>query len=283
MSGDLKGIIQAGYDVLQTVVNAVTGKITAQLGNAVGQTVDTDSAEWWQHVCFASRPSKPEAGKQAAQAVVLRKGDHDICIASQDLRGLELYGKLDHGEFAVYAPGPDGTAQARILGKKDGSINIYTTSDNTTDGDSVYVRVAPDGILFNAPWGVIRWDSTGFHILHSSGASFDLGGIYGMPAPLDQISSYCKIQAGTFNTSATSTSNGVGAVFPLTNATALQAALTSLETALTALAVALPTIAAATTPSTAGAATPAVTAIGAAVSAIGVALPLLPTSMSSTV
>src|SRR5262245_39231356 len=95
---DLRGLIQAGFDILTTAVDKATKKITAQLGSVVGKTTDSDGAEWWQHYGLASRPPKPEAGKQAAQAVVLRTGDHDICVASQDLRGLELYGSIDHGE-----------------------------------------------------------------------------------------------------------------------------------------------------------------------------------------
>ncbi len=277
MSGGIKGIVQAGFDILTTSVNAVTGKILAQIGNAVGQTVDSDSAEWWQSVGFTSRPSKPEAGKQAAQAVVLRKGDHDICIASQDLRGLELYGKLDHGETAIYAPGPDGTAQARVLLKKDGSINLYTTSDNTADGDSVYARVAPDGFLFNAPWGTIRWDDTGFHILHSSGASFDVGGIYGLPSPLDQIASYVKMQAGTINMSSSSTSNGLAGTFPLANATAVQVAITGLQAQITAMAAVIDAM----PKGTLAPVVAAVPAIAAGTATVAGTATLIPTNMSA--
>ena len=131
---DARGMIHVGYDILTTTVNATTKKILAQLGDVVKKITDTDNAEWWQHVGFASRPPKPEAGKKAAQAVVLRSGDHDVCIASQDLRGLELYGNLDFGETCLYAPGETGTGQARVLLKKNGSISLYTRVGNTADG-----------------------------------------------------------------------------------------------------------------------------------------------------
>jgi hypothetical protein len=142
---DLRGLIQVGLDILTTVVNATTKKILAQLGDVHKETTDADNAEWWQHVGFASRPPKPEAGKKAAQAAVLRAGDHDVIIASQDLRGLELYGQLAPGETALYASGEDGKGQARILLKKDGSINLFTKAGNATGGKGMGIFVNPDG------------------------------------------------------------------------------------------------------------------------------------------
>ena len=141
MAMDLSGLIQVGFDVLTTTVDATTKKITAQLGSVVGKTTDTDGAEWWQHYGFASRPPKPDAGKEAAQAVVIRMGDHDIVIASQDLRGLELYGRLDHGETCIYAAGPDGKAQGRILIKKDGSISLFSKKGNVADGTGMLIQL----------------------------------------------------------------------------------------------------------------------------------------------
>lgn len=142
---DIRGMIRVGYDILSTTVNSVTKKILVQLGNVFKETTDTDNAEWWQHVGFASRPPKPEAKKQAAQAVVIKAGDHDIILASQDLRGLELYGNLSDGETCVYAPGEDGNGQARILLKKDGSINLFTKKGNAATGTGMGVFVNADG------------------------------------------------------------------------------------------------------------------------------------------
>lgn len=142
---DLKSLIQVGYDILSTTVNKTTKKILVQLGNVFKETTDTDNAEWWQHVGFASRPPKPEAKKRAAQAVVFKAGDHDIILASQDLRGLELYGNLSDGETCLYAPGEDGNAQARILLKKDGSINLFTKQGNVASGKGMGIFVNVDG------------------------------------------------------------------------------------------------------------------------------------------
>jgi len=71
------------------------------------------------------------------------------------------------------------------------------------------------------------------HINHTSGAQLSLGGIYGMPGPLEQISSYIRMQAGTLNVNASVQSFGgeVGHA-PLANATVLQQILTLLVPAL---------------------------------------------------
>ena len=142
---DARGMIHVGYDILTTTVNATTKKILAQLGDVYKQETDTDNAEWWQHVGLASRPPKPEAGRRAAQAAVFRAGDHDVVFASQDLRGLELYGNLDHGETCLYAPGESGTAQARVLLKKDGSLNLFTRAGNSSGGAGMGIFVNVDG------------------------------------------------------------------------------------------------------------------------------------------
>lgn len=227
-------LIRRGVDILTTTLDRVTNKILAQTGNVVGEVAESDNVEWWQHVGFSSRPSNPTKGKTAAQALVMEEGGHDVAFASQDTRSQEIYGNLKPGETCLWAGGADGLAQARVIEKADGSINIYTTDTNTKDGKAVYFRVAPDGFSFVAPWGSLKYDPTGFHINHASGASFNLGGIYGLPGPLSDISSYVRMQAGTLNVSASAQSMGVGpGKVPLANATVLQGILTAIVTALT--------------------------------------------------
>lgn len=174
---DLRGLIQVGYDILTTTVDKATKKILAQLGSVTGETTDSDNAEWWQHCGFASRPPKPEAKKTAAQAVVIKAGDHDIVIASQDLRGLELYGKLDHGETALYSAGDDGKGQARVLLKKDGSVNLYTRKGNAPDGTGMLIQLDAKGgaarILNDKGFGLIV-DQDGIK-LTAGDASLTLG------------------------------------------------------------------------------------------------------------
>jgi hypothetical protein len=282
---DLRSLVHFGYDILTTTVDPTTGKILAQLGDVHKETTDTDNAEMVQQVGIASRPSNPEAGKQAAQAVCIKTGDHDVCVGTQDLRGLGLYGNIKPGETCVYAAGADGTAQGRIMLKGDGSITIFTTSDNTEDGNALYFRVSPTGLEFVSEFGTLKFDSTGFHINHASGARFDLGGISGMPSPLDQLSSYVRMQASSLISNITCASFGADAGHvPLASATAIKAILAQQAVQIAAIQTALAGLSAVpfgfmAAPATAAAAT----AIGAATAAItATETTVLDTNTSST-
>jgi hypothetical protein len=134
-------MFQVGVDILHTTVTSLTKKIVAQTGSVVGKTTDADGVEWWQQVGFASRPAKPAAGSAAAQGIVMRQGGIDACIASQDVRGLTIYGNLADGETCVYAGGSDGNGQARALFKADGSINLYTRKGNTSGGTGMLIQI----------------------------------------------------------------------------------------------------------------------------------------------
>jgi len=176
----LSGLFQAGIDILHTAVNATTKKILIQTGSVTKQTTETDNVEWWQHVGFASRPSQPDPGKSAAQGFVVRGGDYDMCIASQDLRGLALYGNLADGETCLYAGGKDGNAQARLLLKADGSISAYTRKGNTASGAGMVIQVDAmnDAIrITNSKGYGIIIDATGISLTTGgSGAGMKLGG-----------------------------------------------------------------------------------------------------------
>ncbi len=215
-SPDLKGLFQIGVDILKSTVDAVTNKILFQTGDVGGETTDTDNVESWQHVGFASRPSVPVAGKQAAQAVVIRRGDHDISIASQDLRGLETYGNLKDGETCVYAPGADGNSQGRVIIKADGSVSLYTTDSNTSAGNMVCLRISPTGGLeFTSQWGSMVFDQTGFHVRTQAGPRLDMGGISlpGVPeAVTGAFAGYAKLTAPTVAIEGANTVLGMGPI-----------------------------------------------------------------------
>jgi hypothetical protein len=135
-------------DVLSTSISSKTKKVLAQTGsnNGPGQTC-ADNVAWMQQVGICSRPANPEKGKQSARALVLCSGGHDAAIASEDERGLTIYGNLGPGETCLYAVGEDGTAQARILLKGDGSINIFTKEDNDSSGAGMGIFVNADGSI----------------------------------------------------------------------------------------------------------------------------------------
>lgn len=272
MKNSLSGLVHVGLDLMSMALSKLTGKILLQTGDVARNVSDIDGVESWQHVGWASTPSKPDAGKAAAQGVILKTSDRDICIASQDLRCFDLYGNLDYGEFCAFAGGEDGKAQGRVIGKKDGSVTRFTTDTNTAAGKSVYDRVKPDGFDWVAPWGSIRFDRSGFHVVHESGAEFHLGGIYGLPAPLDQLTTYCKIVAASVRL------QSAGA--PVADATAQAAINAAVQVQIAALQVAL--TATATAAGTGGAASTSAGVVTAEAGVVATQTVLLPKSSSVT-
>lgn len=174
----ISGLVDVGLDILTTVVSEKTKRILAQTGDVVEDATESDGAEWWQHVGIASRPPKPQAGRKAAQAVVIKTSDRDVVIGSVDERGLTLYGNLGHGETCIYAAGEDGEGQARALFKGDGSIHLYTRKGNTSDGAGMVVQLdAANGairLLNDLGYGIII-DQDGVKIT-SGGAALVLEG-----------------------------------------------------------------------------------------------------------
>ncbi len=216
MAGDASALFFIGVDILKSTVSAVTNKIFIQIGDAIGQTTLADNVSWWQHVGFASRPPIPVPGKQAAQAVVIKRGDRDIAIASQDLRGLETYGNLADGETCVYAPGADGNSQGRVILKDDGSVALYTTDSNAPGGNMVMLRISPQGGLeFTSQWGSLTFDQTGFHVRTQAGPRLDMGGISlpGVPSAVTgAFTGYAKLTAPTVAIEGANTVLGMGPV-----------------------------------------------------------------------
>lgn len=137
-------LFDVGKDILFAGLDKATATILCQLGNATDQVADSDSAELWQQPGFWSLPAAPTQGKPSCQAVVLKRSDRDIIIATRDLRSSSIYGNLKPGETCVGA----STGQARTLYKANGAIIGYTTRDNTPSGQSVINYTGPDKIQF---------------------------------------------------------------------------------------------------------------------------------------
>jgi hypothetical protein len=183
---DLSDLIDIGTNILATEIGS-DGTVTCQTGDVVTQQVASDGNEWWQMVGFASRPSKPTPGSNGAEGVTINR----------DLRQQGIYGNLAEGETIVFAGGADGNGQARVSLKADGSITLYTTTDNTHAGDGVYLKIGPKGLSFVAPWGKFTFDATGWHQTTSSGARFDLGNV-ALPGPFSTLMpNYARITAST--------------------------------------------------------------------------------------
>lgn len=191
--GDL---FDVGVDCLGSTRDA-NGTLLLQTGDAVAAEVACDGAEHWQHVGFASRPSLAINGASACQAIAIKTGSADACIATRDLRSQQVYGNLAEGETCVFAAGPNGTGQGCMSLKQDGSITLITSDNNTASGNGVYFKISPTKMQFMAPWGSMTFDATGFHIKTKTGARLDMGAL-AAPPPLDTlVPSYVKISGGT--------------------------------------------------------------------------------------
>lgn len=171
----LSDLFHFGVSVLKTTVSTKTKSIVAQLGDVVSSTVESDNAEWWQHVGFVSRPPRPVAGSDACQAVGIRARSHDVIIATKDERGQTLSGQIGDGETCLYGAGSDGNAQGRVLCKGDGSVNVFTRDGNTDAGQAVIIRVGADSeIALQSKYGALRIDEDGI-TLTAGQASLKLG------------------------------------------------------------------------------------------------------------
>jgi len=149
-------------DVLGTRIVTATKTILAQLGDVIGEQTESDDAEWFQQPGFVSRPPKAVPGQKATQAVAIRRSDNDIIIAARDSRAAELAANLDDGESCIYAAGPDGTGQARILVKGSGAVSLYTAQGNAAGGASCTIQLTADGaIQLASPKGAIAISADG--------------------------------------------------------------------------------------------------------------------------
>jgi hypothetical protein len=185
-------------DILSTDKDDSTNTITAQLGDASSQSVDSNGAEIWQQCGFASRPSNvTEGADPAAQALYLTRSDQDMILATRDTRSHHVYSELSPGETCIYATGETGTGQAAIFLKKGGAVTIFTTDDNTSTGAGITFTIGPTGMYFNSPFGTLEFSINGFFVRHHGGSSLELGSIGGMPPPLDMLSSYAVLKAHT--------------------------------------------------------------------------------------
>lgn len=132
-----------GADFVFFTRDAKTNVVNCTFGDAATEKTESVDAELWQQAGFASLPAKPTKGASGAQVLFLRGGDRDAVIATRDARSASIYGQLTWGETALFATGEDGTGQARIFLKKDGSISLYTREGNTASGQGLIIQVDP--------------------------------------------------------------------------------------------------------------------------------------------
>jgi hypothetical protein len=223
---------------------------------------------------FASRPVDKDAEGGACGAYYAVDGAQGYAWLANDGRIQNKLPEILEGESFQY--GPTGNF---VRCHKDGRVSMFTTDDATINGRTVALTVGPDGLVFNAPWGNLKFDATGFHVLHSSGARIDLGACGGLPAPLDALSSYATISAALTHVEGAATNLGASSpsAEPAAKATQTVIALQSLSTALLAAGTALTAIGAVPINNPAsGAITAAVAAVALAQVAITSSVTLIP-------
>lgn len=235
MAKGFKSIIYAGEDILYTECDQTkNNSIMAQLGDATldqQNTTGEDLSEWWQHIGFASRPS-PVSGtgksSDAAQAITINRSDHDIVIASRDVRSQGIYGALKPGETCLYATGKDGKGQPRILLKQDGSINLFTRKSNVESGVGMglFISASGDSITaMNSTGAALQLTSAGSTLLSKDGA-------------VAIASGSLKIASkGTVNISGTNVVLGGASAQPVLNTVDLASLITALTAAFGAITV----------------------------------------------
>lgn len=273
----LSDLFNVGIDILRTEVSDKTKKIIAYIGSYQTKETSDDGVEWWQHVGFASRPPKASSDKDVAQAVVIRRGHADVAIASQDLRGLTLYGNLADGETCIYAPGADGNAQARVLLKADGSINLFTKEGNDSGGGGM-------GIFVNADGSISIASSKGNAVLLGSDGSVKVfNGSGGIQVKAD---GHVKIASGSkVEVSGASITMGGPSALPVAIGPNVVTALTGLQNQITAVAAALVScmsIAGVVGAAHASAAAAATSAVGSGAAAVSAAAALIPSKRTSS-
>lgn len=146
---------------------------------------------------LSSRPLDPALGQDGAPTagcllLTFLEGGQWMTLALTDKRVVDGYPPLQKGESMLYGPKFNF---ARCYA--DGSVGLFVTDTGTATGQSISLVMAPDGERHAGPWGTESFDANGWHLRTTSGARLDLGGIGGLPTPLDSLGSYVIIAAAS--------------------------------------------------------------------------------------
>lgn len=142
-----------------------------------------------------SRPLDPDTDQDgnisaACPMLVFSEGGKRFAIPLTDARSVKKLPSLRKGESMQHGP-----AANAVRCHEDGTVSISTTADGTPSGQTIYGRIGPKGHHFVGPWGTLKFDANGFHIFTASGARIDMGGIAGVPAPLNSLGAYLRVMA----------------------------------------------------------------------------------------
>lgn len=168
-------VIIPSLNILNVSLGDMNNSVEVQMGDVIAEEPENYTAQWIQHTGFCSLPPTAIANKSASEGMLLKRSDRDYVFASRDLLSQIIYGNLNPGEVTIYSAGADGTGQARVMLKGDGSISFYTTDDNTANGNALQLTLSPTtGLSFVSAFGSMTFDQAGFRVSTTSGASFNV-------------------------------------------------------------------------------------------------------------
>jgi hypothetical protein len=207
--------------------SSLSGKTAAVLYNVEGGKQKATGIEGYGTLGLVVRPPPPDTtgGRDRhAEVLCLRTSDGLVPISWRDVRLNQAFPNPEPGDVVVVGYGSNFVK----LGI-DGRISVATTTDGTPQGQLVQVQLAGDGLVVLGPWGKITYGQEGLHLLHYSGARIDLGGIGGLPPPLDALGlgSYAIVSAAMVKVQSTAVTLGPagGLPEPLIKSLALLTAL----------------------------------------------------------
>lgn len=224
-------LAQAGWDDTDDVFFAGTTEddghtlVRCQLfsGRDITKEHTPDRAQGTKMVCHVADGVFKVPVKGARVYVLVPHGMEGVAgagvIIASVTPGPERKSNITEGEITLA-----GTAgQGRVRIKADGSVTLYTNDTNTDDGTAIFLRISPTkGLEFCSPFGRIKFDASGFHLVTAAGPAIDMGGvdlsaIPGIdalpPEVLGALTGYCNITAPQFHVESSMISLGPGTVF----------------------------------------------------------------------
>jgi hypothetical protein len=230
--------------ILFSRADSATGAVVCQLGDVLSGEVMDGEAPMYTGIGLLNLAAAPIPGVAAAEAITFKSGNTDYVIGGRSVRSASIAGLIGMGESCIYADG----SQACTLYKLDGRIVHFTTADNTATGQQVTAEHGPNGHSWITPWTRFINDSVGFHFLHTSGASFDLG-YMGLSGPFSVLgdlgfNTYASLKAHMLRLDGEIVviGSGSGAPDPAVKFNELAILLGTIGTALTALNTAIGSI-----------------------------------------
>lgn len=182
-----------------------------------GKNGGCPAVEMHHNFGFQARAADPDTDGRGCQVHTAYEGDRQHCWLSYDPRPIAKLPPIKKGESRMY-----GFAGNFVRCHLDGSISTYTTTGGgDPEAESVYSQVAPDKFVRTAPWGTERFDDGGWRLTTHTGARIGLGGVGGLPSPLDQLGTYFAVRANIVKMECASASFGGSGAVPLAKADAV--------------------------------------------------------------